>query len=332
MSRKDSVTVDDVWRVTRNGYDIFDKELGGVPIGNICSPLRTGDNSPSFSVYQYNGIWFCKDYGGDQFCGNAIQFIQKKYNISFYNALQKILRGNNLRLFNKESSKKIIHVNKDVSLIEFSDMPFDKNHASYWNAYHLPEDFLRKKNVFQVKSWAINKKKQDKLEGELTFAYYAPDIDKTKILRINVDSSLKWRSGMTNSYLWNYWNYNRKVEDMFICKSYKDEMVMSYLGYDTISLQNESARILLENNVEKINKISSNPIMLLGTDPQGKETSIEVTKKTGWSWFNTKNHLYEKYNIVDPADFVKSFNMKQLDNLVRLKNFKYGILNKVTDK
>ena len=331
MSRSDVVTVDEILRLTDGGYDVFKYELGNIPSGNISSPLRTGDNDPSFGVYNYRGVWFFKDQGGSQDAGTAIQFVQKRYNLNFVEALNKIAAdlGIKERRLNYKAYVKIDKPHEKIyKQIDADFCPFDKFHAAYWDKIHLPEDFLKKNNIYRVKKWAVDKKIQEKMDGELTFAYYAPDIDRFKILRINVPSELKWKTSVPNKYLWSYYEYkDSPVEDLFVIKSRKDEMVMRYLGYDTVSVQSEASRTFLENNVSKVAKISTNPIILMGTDPQGKKTSQIITQATGWKWFNIKNDLYEKYDIEDPAAFVEAFNMKQLDNLIKIKGFKNGKIN-----
>ena len=145
-------------------------------------------------------------------------------------------------------------------------------------------------------------------------------------MRINVPDELKWTTGVPNNYLWSYYQYKEPVDDLFGIKSRKDELILKYLGYNTISFQNESSKMILSNK-EKIEKICKNPIIFLGTDKQGKQTSITVTKETGWRWFNIQNHLYNNFGIEDAADFVPEFGLEKLDYLIKLKKFKYAKVN-----
>lgn len=328
MSRTTEITPEKIMQLTNNGYDIFNWELSGIPRKNIPSPLRCGDTVPSFQVKQSrSGMWLAKDYGGNQWSGNAISFVQERYGLSFPEAMQKIVQDLGL----KEKSrvyKPIIKniqpkVKNYVPLIEFNEIPFSSKGAAYWNSYHLSTDFLQANNVFEIGLWAIDKKIQKKTEGEVTFCYYAEDIQKPKILRIgpNVPKEDKWRSGMHNSYLWSYYKYeNNPVQDLFVAKSYKDELVLRFLGYEVISLQSENVKVLLESgNVEKINKVSSNPIITLGADPQGWKTSYQITKATGWDYFNIGRNYYKLYELEDPADFVQEFGMEPLKTLIDLK-------------
>jgi hypothetical protein len=318
-------------KLTNNGMDVFASEFNGIPRKKVHSPFRR-DSDPSFQIKQSkSGIWCGKDYGGNQFYGNAISFIQEKYALSFGEAMQKIIEDLGLREKSRTYSlQKIEHVpvEKSIPYIEFTDKPFDSKHAAYWNQYHLSEAFLRENHVYQVDKWAMNKKIQPKIDGELTFCYFAPDISRSKILRINVPPEDKWRSGMPNSYLWNYWKYRNLKEPLnklFTLKARKDELVFNLVGFnDTLSTQSENAKVMLElsNNVKRINKITKRNIFVMGTDPQGKQTSIEVTKSTGWEWFNIDNHHYKNDGIEDPADFVKEYGPDLLQNMLKIK---YGV-------
>lgn len=322
MSRSEIIGIDQIFNMTDGGYDIFQNELGSIPTKNISSPLRTGDNNPSFKVFKNNHLYFFKDYGGDQDSGNAIQFVQKRYSLSFGEAIQKVIQDLGLKQRVKNyipTVKKDPITQKSYRLIEFDDCPFDKSHAAYWDKIHLPEGFLRSRDIYRVKTWAVDKVIQKKLDGELTFAYYAPDINGVKILRINVPSEMKWKNNIPNNYLWSYYKYENPVENLFVIKSRKDELIYDYLGYNTVSIQSEDAKVLLTHNVEKINKLSKHPILALGTDLQGMETSMEIMNVTHWNSFNIKVNVCKKHNINDPAGFVEIFNLNQFNNLIKLK-------------
>ena len=329
MSRSTTITPEKIMKLTNNGRDIFEWELSYIPRKNISSPLRTGDSVPSFQIKQTSsGNWVFRDYGGVQQTGNAIQFIQERYGLSFIEAMEKITQDLGLREKVKDYKaivKNISPVKKSdyVPNIEFNIIPFDSKGAAYWNSYNLPIDFLEANNVFQVGLWAIDKKIQKKTEDEVVFAYVPKDLqNKVKILRIgpNVPKEDKWRTNLQNTYLWSYWKYkDNPVKDLFIAKSYKDELVLKFLGYDVISLQSENAKVLLENNVEKIDILAKNKYMVMGSDPQGRQTRIEICRKTNWDYFETDKYLYDRYQMEDPADLVKEFGLECLNNLLKLK-------------
>jgi hypothetical protein len=334
MNRSNILSIAQILILTNNGKDIFEKELGKISYKNIESPLRSGDRSPSFSVKQNNkGIWVAKDYGGNQWSGDAIAFLQEKYGLTFYEAIEKIKQDYGLIKKSKNYKQKIKKESKQDNnkcnyspFIEYNIIPFSKEGLQYWNQYTFDKSFLLKNDIYQIGLWSIDKKVQKKYKDEITFLYLAKDVNKVKILRIgnNVPYADKWRTNLPNTYLWHYYEYAiKKLNDLFIAKSYKDELIFRKLGYSAISLQSENAKVLLENNVEKINNISKNKFLALGADPQGWQTSYEITKKTNWNYFNIGRTYYKKYGLEDPADFVSFFNIDLLHTLIELKLKKY---------
>lgn len=330
MSRSEVFTLEQVMNLTDNGRDIFERELGFIPSKNISSPLRTGDDNPSFQVKQTKfGNWIAIDHNGS-FRGNAISFVMEMYRLSLPEAIEKVVSDLGLRerkrVYAPKIKKEISSSLKSGRLIyDVETMPFTKRHIDYFECGGLKEDFLNSRDVNAVRKWAINGVEQHIKKDEFVFSYYAPDIDKFKILRLgeNVPSEKKWRSQMDNTYLWSWYKYKgRQVDDLFVVKSRKDELILDLLGYDTISVQNESAAIFLANNKDKVLSICKNPIINFGTDEQGKEQSILITKELGCRWFNIQNHLYNQFGIEDNFSFSCEFGLKILDQLIQLKGFK----------
>lgn len=330
MGRLQVFTPKKVMELTSNGRDVFLMELGHIPRKNIHSPLRTGDDDPSFQVKETkNGIWIGIDHNGS-FVGNAISFVAERYSISYDKAIDKIVADLGL-IKRTEVFKPIVKVDTTIREpkivdIDFTDKPFTARHHLYWNRGHLEESFLRKNDIYAVGAWAINGTPQKIEDDEIVFAYYAPDIDKQKILRIgpNVNKKFKWRNTCPNTYLWGYKEITSPVDNLFVIKSRKDEMVLKFLGYDTTSVQNESATLFLttefgESNADKVLKYCKSPIINFGSDPQGVKESKIITDAIGCRWFNTQKHLVKKYDVNDNFGFACEFGLKLLDNLIKLK-------------
>lgn len=280
------------------------------------------ETSPSFSIK--NNHFECY---ACQIKGNGIfDFIMQKENLNFEQALsflnKDVYTTNHIK---KTTNKKL---NTSSVNIEFVDGSFTDKHLEYWEKLNMDEKFLTENNVFAVKEWAMgfnNLKKMHFTKDEITFAYYAEDIKKCKILRIGPQISFqdKWRTSVPNNYLWYYNQFSKEnpVDLGFTVKSVKDSLIVKKLNRNAIATNNESDKILLTNNVQNINDIFKKNIMCYGTDPDGKNKSINITKKTGWGWFNIPNHLYDEYQIEDFADFLNSgFSYNQLEQLFKNKN------------
>ena len=322
MSRlSKQLTGDEILESTDGGRNIFEKELKEIPKKCINSPLRE-DNNPSFSVFlANNGLWMYKDFSnGDS--GTAIQFIQKLYNIPYNKAIEHIL---SLNIHTNTAHNKLIKEQpKKLIIVDWVEQKFTDQHKRYFDDYELDEKFLNSRDIWALKTIALNKRIQKFPEHQFKFAYYAKDLDQIKVLTLGkeVTKDDKWRSyNIPNNYIWNLWRYKENsCETLFVCKSVKDDSVFSKIGRCSVSLQSEDAKIFLEHNVDNILKVSKNPIIVMGTDEQGFNTSLNITKTTKWKWFNVKKKYLRMYDCNDPAELVKIFSLKKLEKELKIKN------------
>ena len=65
--------------------------------------------------------------------------------------------------------------------------------------------------------------------------------------------------------------------------------------------------------------LAINKYIVTGADPQGWKTSYEITKATGWDYFNIGRTYYKTQGLEDPADFVQEYGMEPLDSLIKIK-------------
>lgn len=312
-------TIEDALHLTLGGKLIFDKEIGNIGNRKILSPLRVDKHNPSFGVFNYKGIWLYKDHANEE-SGNAIQFLQKLYKLDLKSTLLKIKEEYKGNVVTKEYTQ--IYPQKET-IIEFTDKPFTKEGHKYWNSFCLNEDFLRKDDIYQVKIYAINGKVVKIPDYQQVFCYYSALLDKCKLLTIGDKVEKKWITNIKQSYLWFYEQYKEPVEDLFVVKSVKDREVLSMLGYKGIALQSESATTFLKSNVEKVKKICENPIIAMGTDTQGFQTSVSITKATGFRWWNSKKYMLS-FGVNDAASLCQEFSLEILDKHIKqdLKKWK----------
>lgn len=334
MSRRDRpITADELMSMTNNGLDIFHYELGNIDRRKIFSPLRNA-KSKTFEVRQNRkGVWIGIDYNGS-FSGNAINFVMERYGLNFPQAIEKVCNDLEIRRNNIVYTPKVVqnvHEFKEHIPMEFdvSVKPFEKVHHNYWNRAGISEDFLRKHSIYALDKFAINRTVQKPTEGEYGFVYVAEDTGLEKILRLgpNVLPENKWRSQMQNNFLWNLYKYkNKKVDNMFIVKSRKDEIILHVLGYDACSVQHEEAATFLNTyeqwpttNSELVREICPNPIINFGSDKQGVKESKMITEAIGCRYFNTQKHLESKYGINDNFSFACEFGIETLNKLIQIR-------------
>lgn len=323
--KEKKVSVEDIMYATNNGEDIFKSELNDFSLTtNISSPFRK-DANPSFRVKKSktSGIYIFTDYTtGDT--GNAIHFIQKLYNLTFPETLDKIAW--NFGLKNKEGKKterikleeKPIIESKPI-LYEYEGIPFKKKEHLYWNRGELQEDFLKKHNIFSASKIAINKKVIKIPSDEMCFIYDPDDVEGIKILRIgpNIDKSQKWRTNIHNSYIYGYTEAQKEyVLNRWIIKSRKDEMVAKLLGFDTMSIQSENGSIL-DENMPKLLPLSDNIILCMGSDKQAVDMCKPIQQKYNTKYYNTPKNVLPIVN--DLFSYVAQFGLKSLEKHIKMK-------------
>lgn len=326
-------TVEDILSMTNNGLDIFERELGPInPNRNILSPFKKESN-PSCRVKpsSTSGIWILTCYNDDNWVGNAISFIQKYYNMSFKEAMDYIINGQNLSrispIIQSENIKRI--QKKEPLLYEFNEMPFTKKHHKYWNDGGLSEQFLRENgDIYAVKIWAINKKVQPIDKDNIVFAYVYKDrkgneTGHLKFLTIgpNVSKKDKWRTNLPNTKLWYLYKIKEDCKQVLIAKSNKDALINDMCGICSIATQSENA-VILSKNIPKLQKVfpETNFIINFGSDEQGKNSSIEVSKEHNLQWFNTPNNVLIN-GVNDNFEYVKQFGIENYKKLLKKKKY-----------
>lgn len=328
MSRSKKFSAEEIMNLTDGGYQIFENELGFIPVNrNVSAPWRE-DPSPSVRIKQYDfdGLWRYTDYGGDCTKGDAISFIMKAYNLSYAEALEKI-QGDLGLIKNKKAYTRIIQKPQffpEEILYEFNEQPFLKEHHKYWNKYEMSEEFVREEgDIYAVKKWAVNKVVQSIPQGEIMFAYVYKDYGgketgQVKFLRIGPDvkKEFKWRTNVPNSELWYAYKYiGKRVDKLFVSKSNKDAMCLVKNELYSIATNSEND-VILASNMPKIQEICPNIIINFGSDEQGRMTSKNVAKQFNVKEFYTPPSLAPE-GVNDNAEYIKEFGNELFKQLLK---------------
>lgn len=324
---KDNPQIDDVLRKTNGGYDIFRYYLGNV--GRIMNrPWGKKEKNLSWGIFLKAGdVWFYKDQATEE-TGNAVHFVQKYFNLSFVDALNKISWDFGFGGIEKNVNPVIISwdkpdVEKDYMEIGIKETPFTKRHHEFWNLLEVTEDHCKKYDCFAVKSIAINKKRVNIKTGEIVFAYYSPEERGYKLYFPDRPKDKRFKNNVSGHYLWNY-NNIKECDNLIIQKSNKDLLVTTMITPCVISTQNESVGIFDKEMVDKINKVTKTPWVWYGSDPDGVQKCIKITGTNKWKYINTERDYLPEVN--DASAYVKMWNLqkmgtglKKLEELMKIK-------------
>ncbi len=328
------ITADTVLHQTDGGLDVFRAEIPDFTTTSNVLNIFTNEKNPSARIKQSStsGLWYFKIYNAEGGCYNAIQFIQKRYDLSFKQAIDYITQG--MKLQPVIEHKPITIRKKESIYYEVETMPFTKQHTDYYCIGGMTEEFLNSMDIFAVKRMALNKNVKEPKKDQFMFVYIFRDEygnivpGKMKFLTLgkNVEKKDKWKTNVDNSSLW--FLYKLKANEPFICivKSIKDAACLWSLNIPAIAVQSENAQIL-SNNIPRLKEMYPNSkfCILFGSDAQGVEESIKITTEHNLEYFNTPKRLLNN-EINDPYSYILQFGQKSFLKIFRNK-FGYLINN-----
>lgn len=283
------------------------------------------EKTPSFHV-KPSGLFTC--FGCGKSSIGIINFIKLKENLDFKDSLEFLSKN-----YTINTSKEIIkrpEIKKSTPILyEFEDMPFTEKHHKYWNAGGLSEEFVNKQgDIYAVKKWAINKKVQPLDYNNIMFGYVhrnknGDETGKYKFLTLgpNVSKIHKWRTNVSNNQLWYLYKIQQECKQVFIAKSNKDALINDLCGICSIATQSENDKVL-SKNIPILQKMYSETkfVINFGSDEQGKQCSINVSKEFNLDWFNTPNDVL-KYFINDNFEYVKAYGLNNYIKLLKEKHY-----------
>lgn len=319
--KADFTSVDEILAKTNFGYDIYRYHLGRV--SRIMNrPWGHKEKQPSWGVFFANGTWMWRDFANEQ-TGNAVTFIQKMFSLSPVDALNKIcwdfgLGGKQIKNIKpvKIDWEAPIEEEKEYCEIDVIDQPFKEEHHKFWNQAEIPEEHCRKMNCFAIKSLAINKDRVAIKRNEPVFGFYAPEEKGWKIYFPCREKGKKFRNNISYFYLWNY-NNLESCDSLIVQKSPKDMIVTAIINPCVIATQAEGVKIFNSETVEKINKITKNPVIWYGSDWDGVKKCKEITDTNKWKYVNTPKTLLPEIN--DAFGYASKFGLKGLEDFMRIK-------------
>lgn len=315
--------------LTNYGYDIFKNEISDFSTTkNVKNPFGGRDKTPSCRIKETaNGVWVLYVYneGGEYY--NAIKFLERKYGFDYKTAINYIKNNYNLNVAPVNSFQGVVKKPKPSSLkFKFNIIPFKNSHKQYFGYQGITEEFLNEKmDIYAIDKFAINDIVTSLSNNQFGFVYLYKNNEgrllknKGKILRLRVAKKNKWRTNLSPiSFFYTY-----KIKDnpiVFVTKSNKDCIPLELLNIPAIAVMSENSFNII-TGLKKLQKKYPNTkfIINMGSDAQGKETSLKICKELNLLSFNTPlNTLHN--NINDNWSYMTNFGLESFKNLLKQNN------------
>lgn len=222
----------------------FDPELKT----RYSSPIRESDPDPSFSMfYNWGGpcefLW--KDSGQGN-TGDIFLLIKKMYPqlVSNEAVFKKIDADFKLGFSDGSLAniEKVVlknkPVDKPVTNIKITPKDFTPEGLEFWASFGISKPTLERYYVSQIQYLWINDFQEIPIAPKgLAFAYR--EIDKYKIYQ-PYDKEYKFRNNYPNNFIEGFFQLKYESDLLIITKSRKDVMLLSELGYESVSPKSEN--------------------------------------------------------------------------------------------
>lgn len=321
-------------------YRIFDYYFIPFSIGKFYkSPLRQ-DKIPSFNIYKSNknkNVLLYKDFGGTK--GNAIDFVMNLKNISFYSALDLIVkelklpykvknRTNNIQVNKKEYCNEEEEEKKKYllrpTLYKLNRKPiYNQTDLKYWiRDLKVPTiKYLIKHNVYSAKELHIGKAFIWLATTESPiYIFYEKYLDSwfKKAYRPFGEIGEKWRSDLpdASNIIHGLHLLKGNSDDLIITKAVKDNIVLDVLGFETISTQGEDMPFNI-NLMSVLKKHYKNIFVLYDNDFSKEENTGRILSNKFAQEHNINQIIIpSEYPYSDVSELIYKFDRNTLKHLI----------------
>lgn len=293
-----------------------DPEQGGL----TTNPMRN-DKNPGCSFYtSASGRLFYKDWARDE-AYDCFRMVQQLFNISFYQALEKINDdfkiglGTDDPLPPKDKTETFTYSNG--TQIQIIPKEYNQKELGYWRSHGINRDSLKKWGVYSVDKVYINKKlKMRSTETNPIFAYVFPD-QSVKIYRPLSSKKDKWRGNSNYIFGWNNLPLVSVDDLVIITSSFKDAMYLDQLGYYVVAPQGEHYK-WSKSEINTLKGLFKKIVVFYDNDEPGKKAARKLSKK-----YQLEYILIPDRKPKDVTDLHKEYNKETIKRWLKIK-LKHG--------
>lgn len=275
------------------------------------------ESFPSAVITYYKGRLWYKDFGSTEKSMDCFTYIQKKYGMSYIQALGIVNLDFNLGLNPVQLHRPSLNyvglpdrlpptIRSEFTIIEPNSRRWLVKDRKFWESYGITKPTLEHYNVAPI-NWYLLRGKFYNTDA-LAYCYYITTEDSVKYYKIYQpeSKSCKW---ITNCKARHYQGYDQlpfSGDLLIITKSLKDVMLLYQFGYSSIAPGTES-NLVESDFMESLKKRFSEIIIFFDNDVAGKAGA----KKNVYHYGIKSIIIPEESGVKDISDFVKRYSYEE---------------------
>jgi len=286
--------------------------------------IGESDNHPSANIFLgRDGRWRYSDFG-EAGTYDCFAYVQRKFNLGFKEALDKINMDMNLGLGglnnNSPSSYSNFHPIKpklststtslSETIIKVKKRQYESRDKDYWyGKYYIPQKLFEYHNNFAIKTyWIFNNKETYPISPkDITYTqnYYK---DSTGIYRRKIYrplSDYKWTSNITGLVVQGIKHLPKYGDILIITKSMKDLLVLKVLDFKAVIATNNETSWIPDKVRLDLESRFKNIFINFDNDATGLEMGNYIASQYGYTPIFT-----EDYDYKDPSDMIEKYGIK----------------------
>jgi len=272
----------------------------------IRNPFRNDDNPTCGFYYGSTGSLYLHDFATDEHM-DCITVVKKKYNLSYYKAVQLIqIESNNFQ-------------NNETNLAETKKLEYIAGGShDYFLKLGISQKTLDKYKVTHARALYINEDLYWRATPQNPIFIYNFPSRKFKAYRpLSKDKDRKWKSNCSNADIGGYLQLPKAGNILIITSSLKDVMVLHEMGYAAIAFNSEAIATRgesgkdIESLITELKTRFNEVILFLDNDPAGLEYAKKVSRR-----FSIKSIVIPTNLPKDISDVVAKYNFKKAKKLV----------------
>lgn len=225
-------------------YEIYNFYMGFYPElrTGYSSPLRRGDESPSFSLFtnRYPPCEYRWKDSGKGIHGDVFKLVQLMFGLkSREEACKKIRQDIKKEDYGITSGKIVLKdrpVDKGSMVIKVVSKSFSEAGLEFWNKYHISTSTLRYFNTTEVDMFTFDGEYFIRPK-DLCFAYR--ELDRYQLYQ-PYSKEYKFRNNLTDRMIFGFHQLKYESDTLIITKSRKDVMMLHELGYEAVAPRSEN--------------------------------------------------------------------------------------------